>query len=96
MAKFLLILDLPKPRIEHAAIKSCIEDWSNSKPMLLFQVENKIAYMFSTERRMDEMNVSGLLFNEDSYLLVELGSRHRGEGFRLEMQRVWLTQHHHQ
>lgn len=96
MAKFLLIVDLPNPRIEHAAIKACIEDWSTSKPMLLFQVESKIAYMFSTERKMSEMNVSGLMFNEDSFLLIELGSRHYGEGFRLEMQRTWLTLHHHQ
>lgn len=96
MAKFMVILDLPSPRIEHREAKQRIEEWSTSKPMMLFNAGVRIAYLFTTERRLDEMDFGGVLFAEDSYLFIELGDRHVGEGFRLEEQRTWLNKHHHQ
>ena len=94
MAKYLVILDLPNPRTEHAAAKGLIESWSSSKPERLFtqgaDEGGRIGWVFTTDLPLSEMTFTGVLFAEDSHVFVELGNKCAGDGFRLTAIRDWM------
>lgn len=93
MSKYLVILDLPNPRIEHAGAKQRIESWSSSKVERLFTQggdANRIGWVFTTDLPLEEMSFSSVLFSEDSYVFIELGDRCTGDGFRLSGIRDWM------